>query len=169
TKSRIHWSVNALPDCMAFLGRWKIRACMALAFRSDARRNQEARSCRARRSIERVAGFQAGGFLPRFLRPAVLGIAALHLLSDVRPRAAPEARQIAGCLNRAAGRAGQLEQQRRIPDQRVGIEPEQRLHPNLYAGSIVAGISDGVVRAGGRDEFARGKAVEPLALVPRKR
>src|SRR5690606_21906390 len=107
------------------------------------------------RALEGVPGLETRLLGPGLVGPSVPRVAALHLLLHVGPRTAPEAGQVARRLERAAGRAGELEQQRRVADHRVTLEAEQRLHADFDARGVVAGVVDRVAGAGGGDELAR--------------
>ena len=60
------------------------------------------------------------------------GILPAHVGPHRRPGAAPEARQVAGDLDRPLGRREQVQDQRHAPagDRRMLVEPEQLLHPH---------------------------------------
>src|SRR5690606_7887802 len=65
------------------------------------------------------------------LRPHMLGIASAHFGSHVRPRAAPEAGQIARLLDRPVRRRQKLQGERNtVTYRRVLGKAEQLLHPD---------------------------------------
>ena len=100
--------------------------------------------------------------LQRVLWPVVFRVAGLERVADLLVDAAPEARQVAGYLQRAVGRRQQLEDQGAAGNLGAGRNAEQLLEAQGHAGVGLGRVDDGLAAAGGGQEIFR---TGPLQLV----
>ena len=102
--------------------------------------------------------------------PGVAGVAALQVLGDVFPAAAPEAGEVACRLDRAMGWGEQHQEEwdAAIGDAGVAVEAEEFLYADFEGGAVLGSVVDGEMAAGGGGKVAWEQAVDLLFFCPGK-